>query len=299
MKKGFKSIIAILLSIVFVSAMLPATKVEASSVTVNGGHTSRSNPYIWGSYSQYNSILVVLPQNEDDFWVSVNLPSNSHVFARCSYDNDYEGMRLESLFSTTVLDEQNSSTGVYDADTIIPFLAVKLDNTNSSTRTYLIHVNRGNAYEGIMYFTISMGERYKTGHGTFNFSGTASNSGNNPVSTAGRDSSILTLDLSSSTVIPANAIVTSVSTSGTQSPNQGNVHHMIMPSNPGTWYTSTYSSATSGSYPIVEANNVIVGQRWSFKYNALATAKSTMRSVSISFNWRYDIADTGYHTFGS
>jgi len=46
--------------------------------------------------------------------------------------------------------------------------------------------------------------------------------------------------------IPNGAIVTNVSTSGTQLPSQGDVHHMINPSSIAIWYTSRVSSDTSG-----------------------------------------------------
>ncbi|MBR5799712.1 MAG: hypothetical protein IKY23_06580 [Lachnospiraceae bacterium] len=292
-----RNLIVVMLSVICIIMIIPSTKVEASSVTVYGGHTSMGNAYNWGSYSQYNSILVVLPANENDFWISVNLPSDSHVFARSSYDSDYLGMVLESWTSTSIIESHDSAVSVYDPNTVIPFLAVALDNNGSSTDTYYIHVNRGLNYSGIMYFTISMGERFKTGHGVFPFSGTASNPGNNPFSYSGRDSSVLTLNLSTNNNIPPGAIVTSVSTSGTQSPSQGNVHHMIMPANPGTWYTSNYSSNSSGSYSISVTDEIAVKQVWSFKYNAMATAKSTMKNVQITFDWRYDIANNGYHTF--
>ena len=114
------------------------------------------------------------------------------------------------------------------------------------------------------------------------------------MSASGVDSSVITVNLTSNTSIPNNAIVTSISTSGTQSPSQGNVHHMIMPNSNGVWYTSTVSSASSGSYNISLSDNIPVKQLWSFKYNARATARSTMRSVKLNINFQYDLHDTYY-----
>lgn len=76
-----------------------------------------------------------------------------------------------------------------------------------------------------------MYERIRKGNGTFNFSGTARNSGNLLLSQeliiAGTDSTILSRNLTNDTSIPPNAIVSSVRTKGTQSPSQGNVRHKV------------------------------------------------------------------------
>jgi len=184
-------------------------------------------------------------------------------------------------------------------DTVIPFMAVACDNLTSSSQTYYIHVNRGTC-EGTMYFSLSMNERIKTGRGVFSFSGTASNPGNSSISLSGVDSSVLTLNLANNTTIPPEAIVTSVNTSGTQSPSQGNVHHMVLPATESsTWYTSTVASASSGHYNIDVSDGFQAAQRWQFKYNALATAKSTMKNVKITLEWEYDIANTGYKNIGT
>jgi hypothetical protein len=296
--KGIKKIMAIIFAVVCVIGLLPTMKTEAAIVTVNGGCTTRATAYSWGAYSTTNTITVVLPESEDDFWVAFTLPKDKRVYARCSYSNDNEGMYIEMRNSSNrLLDEKYSSDDVLDMDTVIPFMAVACDNLTSSTQTFYIHVNRGTC-EGTMYFSLSMNERIKTGSGTFTFSGTATNPGNSSISLSGVDSSILSLNLTNNTTIPPEAIVTSVSTSGTQSPSQGNVHHMILPATESSvWYTSTVSSATSGSYTIDSSDGFAARQVWQFKYNALATAKSTMKSVKLTLKWEYDIANTGYKTY--
>lgn len=296
--KGFKKTLSIVLAIICIIGFLPTAKVEASTVTVNGGCTTKANAYSWGAYSTTNTITVVLPETEEDFWVKFTLPKEKRVYARCSYSTENEGMYLEMRNSNNrILDEKYSSDDVLDMDTVIPFMAVACDNLTSSTQTYYIHVNRGTC-EGTMYFSLSMNERIKTGRGVFSFSGTASNPGNSSISLSGVDSSVLTLNLTNNTEIPPEAIVTSVNTSGTQSPSQGNVHHMVLPATESsTWYTSTVTSATSGHYDIDVSDGFQAAQRWQFKYNALATAKSTMKNVKITLEWEYDIANTGYKSY--
>jgi len=73
---------------------------------------------------------------------------------------------------------------------------------------------------------------------------------------------------------------------------------MILPATESeTWYTSIVSSATSGSYNIDVTDGFAARQIWQFKYNALSTAKSTMKNVKLTLEWEYDIANTGYKTY--
>lgn len=113
----------------------------------------------------------------------------------------------------------------------------------------------------------------------------------------GEEFYVVSVNLINDTKIPNKAIVTSISSSGTQSPSQGNVHHMIMPASNSIWYTSTVSSASSGHYNIDVDDGIPVKQKWSFKYNALATAKSTMRNVKLTIGFQYDLHDTDYKTY--
>ena len=192
---------------------------------------------------------------------------------------------------------QTTPNNVYDANTILLFLAILADNNTSSASTYYLHVNRGSC-QGEIYFTLSMGERIKRGHRTFDFSGTAVNSGNTSWNPLGVNSSVLTLNLNNNSNIPPQAIVKSVETSSTMSPSQGNVHHMIRPvNNSGIWYTSESSSAGSGMYNIDEDDGIEVAQSWQFRYNALTTGRSRMRHVKLELEWEYDIQHNGYKNF--
>lgn len=297
--KCIKKIISILLVVVCIIGLIPTLKVEATTTTVAGGHTKKENAYSLGAYSTTNSLTVELPENEKDFWVSFFLPAGKHVYARCSYNENNEGMNIEMENSSGVgLDKKNSPNDVLDKNKVISFMAVKCDNLTSSTQTYYIHVNRGEC-KGKMYFSLSMNERIKKGRGVFSFSGTATNRGNSGLIFSGVDSSVLTLDLRNNTKIPPEAIVTSVTTSGRQYPSQGNVHHMILPASKSnaTWYTSKVTSATSGDYYIDVSDEIKAAQIWKFKYNALASAKSTMEYVKLTLEWEYDIANTGYKSY--
>mgnify|MGYP004504009487 FL=1 len=82
------------LAIVCIIGLFQTAKVEASTVTVNGGYTTRANAYSWGTYSTINTITVVLPEIEEDFWVKFILPKEKRVYARCSYSAEKEGMYI-------------------------------------------------------------------------------------------------------------------------------------------------------------------------------------------------------------
>lgn len=92
--KGIKKILSMVLAIVCIIGLFQTAKVEASTVTVNGGYTTRANAYSWGTYSTINTITVVLPETEEDFWVEFILPKEKRVYARCSYSAENEGMYI-------------------------------------------------------------------------------------------------------------------------------------------------------------------------------------------------------------
>ncbi len=276
-------------------SLFPANNAEAAT-PISGGHTTRATAYNWGAYSNGKSVMATLPAGEDVLWVSFTVPSNSRIYVRCSYDNEYEEMILATANATgNFLDLSDT---VINPNSLIPFLASDINNTVASTQTFYAVVFRPDGFSGDMIISLTLYDRIKTGNGTFNFSGSASNPGNASMSTTGVESGVLSLNLSNNTSIPPNAIVTSVSTTGTQSPNQGNVRHMIAPTNPANiWFTSIVSSSTSGTYNIDISNALPARQTWQFKYNALATAKSTMSNVKLTLKWEYDIAETNYATY--
>ncbi len=306
LKKYFGVMLFSLMLLAGVVLFKPATtayaEVKIATTTppaalVADNYTTIDTAYNWGSYIDGKSTsTVILPANVDVAYFKFTVNSGDKIYTRCSYDSDYEGMYMELYDSTgTKVYSATSPSDVKNPTSAIPFLAVNCDGTRSSQAFY-VKVARGSKYDENqpMYFTLNLYNRIKTGSGTFNFSGTAKNTGNTSLSSSGVNSTILKLDLTGNTNIPSGAIVTSVTTKSVQSPSQGNVHHMIMPAQPGKWYTSKVSSATSGSYNISITDGILVGQVWQFEYNALATGSSTMSSVAINFNWQYDISKNNY-----
>lgn len=252
----------------------------------------------YGNWQYATTDTTILPEYQTDAYYKFTVNSGEKLYVRCSYDNRYQGMSLSLYNSNKVLvDIANSPNDVINPTSVIPFLAVDCDGTSSS-QTFYVRVSRG-TYDPTqkMYFSISFNNRIRTGSGTFSFSGSATNPGNSGLSSSGVNSNILSLNLTNNSNIPRSAIVKSVTTSATQSPNQGNVHHMLMPAQAGVWYTAKVSSATSGSYNISESDGFAAAQVWQFKYNALASKSSTMSNIKLQFNWTYDLRDNNYEIF--
>lgn len=297
LKKIICSMLTLVLMISLGIGVKPESVYAASAIS---GNNTMGTAYNCGSWSSMNSLgTAILYEGEQQSWFRFTVDAGEQIYVRVSSDDEYEGMTVEVRNSTgtTTLDSSSNPNDVIYSTSVTPGLYVNLDNTSSSTGTFYIVVSRGTQFEGDMYFGLSASNRIRTGTATFSFSGTASNAGNSPYSSLGCDSSELVLNLANSTQLPDNAIVTSVTTSGTQSPNQGNVHHMIRPTSSSVWYTSIVSSATSGSYDIDVDNGILAGQIWRFKYNAMATAKSTMKSVKLTIRYQYDLRDTEYRIF--
>lgn len=142
-----------------------------------------------------------------------------------------------------------------------------------------------------MYFTVRVFDRIKSGSGVYDFSGTATNTGNY-IGGPGKDSSIIYANLTNNSTIPSGAKVKSITTIGSQSPVQGNVWHNIQSSQTSTWYTSTISSSSNGSYGITLANNLDVARNWGFKYHTKAVGASTMSNVKATIQYEYDETDS-------
>ncbi|MGG3844610.1 hypothetical protein RI196_02345 [Aeribacillus composti] len=272
----------ILLVLVIFSISSPSF--AASTIT---GNNSFETAYYAGYWKYSNMGTTILPEGEEEAYYKFTANAGERIYVRSSYRNEYEGMKIE-LFNSSK-DPIDRGTNVVNPDSLTPFIFAKADAAANS-QTFYIRVSRGN-YTGDMYFTVSILDRIKSGSGTFPFSGTAVNNGNIYLNPQGVDSSVITMDLTNNLTIPKRAFVKSITTSSTQSPTQGNVLHKIMPEQTGIWYTSTVSSATSGHYPISLQDQLLVAQKWSFKYNAKATGKSTMTNVRATINYEYDVTD--------
>ncbi|MGE6632045.1 hypothetical protein [Bacillus sp. NPDC077027] len=281
-KNIFKHFLLSTLLLVLVVSFVTPNSAEAAITGNNSLGTASSMGY-W-KYSRADT--TILPEGENEAYYQFTINKGERVYVRSSYNNQYTGMKIE------VFNSKFSGTGfrVINPSSITPFIFANTGDVTSASETYFVKVTRG-TYTGDMYFTVSIQDRIKSGNGKFNFTGTATNIGNTSLNFAGVDSSVITMDLTNHTAIPNNAVVKSITTTSTQTPNQGNVTHKLMADQNNVWNNALVSSATSGSYRISLQDQLQVAQKWSFKYNAKATAKSTMTNVYANINYEYDVTE--------
>ncbi|MDX5484330.1 hypothetical protein NJE56_05130 [Bacillus pumilus] len=278
----FKRFLLPALLLVLVTSFFAPNSAEAAITGNNSPNTASSMGY----WKNSRSDTTILPEGENEAYYQFTINKGERVYVRSSYNKQYTGMKIE------VYNSKSSKPGsrVINPDSVTPFIFANTGDVTSTSETYFVKVTRG-TYTGSMYFTVSIQDRIKSGNGTFNFTGAATNLGNTSLNFSGVDSSVITMDLTSNSSIPINAIVKSISTTSTQSPNQGNVTHKLMADENKIWNESVFSSATSGSYRISLEDQLKVAQKWSFKYNAKATARSTMSNVKADIRYEYDVTD--------
>ncbi|MGM0970618.1 MAG: hypothetical protein ACQEWR_18840 [Bacillota bacterium] len=281
-KNIFKRFLLPALLFMLVTSFITPNTAEAAITGNNSPNTASSMGY----WKHSRSDTTILPEGENEAYYQFTINKGERVYVRSSYDKQYTGMKIE-VYNSKNSDERSR---VINPDSVTPFIFANTDDVTSTSETYFVKVTRG-TYTGNMYFTVSIQDRIKSGNGTFNFTGAATNLGNTSLNFSGVDSSVITMDLTSNSSIPINAIVKSISTTSTQSPNQGNVTHKLMADENKIWNESVFSSATSGSYRISLENQLRVAQKWSFKYNAKATARSTMSNVKADIRYEYDVTD--------
>ena len=71
--------------------------------------------------------------------------------------------------------------------------------------------------------------------------------------------------------------------------SQGNTSHYIMSEENKVWHRALANSSTQGNYGITLDDNLSAASIWNFKYNTLATAKSTMKNVKLKIDYEYDV----------
>jgi hypothetical protein len=298
MKKIVRMILSMMIAIACVFTLLPQTQVLAAT-TITDNYT-KDTAYTFGSWSSINSSpTVILDANAQESWFKLTVAGGEHIYIRTSTNKEYVGMKVQVKDSNgvNVGKTKQNPDNIIDSTGVAPGLYIDVDNSSTSSKTFYLVVSRGDSYESSMYFGLSAANRIRTGTGTFAFTGTATNPGNASFNPNGVDSNILSLNLTNNTGIPNGAVATRIGTSGTQSPSQGNVHHMIMPASSNIWYKALAANASSGLYSISLTDNYAAKQVWYYKYNALAGAKSTMKNVSIKVDFQYDMNQTNYQIF--
>ncbi|WP_016936912.1 hypothetical protein [Bacillus siamensis] len=280
------------ISILFVTAIVlsgvlfaPSASASAFQVsTITGNHSfETANPVGYWKYKNIDT--AVLPKGEKESYFTFTANKGERLYVRSSTRSEYKGMSIEIYNKNKVL--VSKGTEVINPDTLLPFIYAITD-AKENNETFYVKVSRG-SYTDDIYFTLSIYDRIKAGSETFAFSGTAENKGNTSLSPNGSDSTVLRLDLTKQTSIPKDAIVKRISTTATQIPSQGNTRHCIMPEENKVWHRALANSSTQGNYGITLDDNLSISSIWNFKYNTLATARSTMKNVKLKIDYEYDV----------
>lgn len=287
-----KCILILFVSVIVLSGALFASSPSASASQKNslqisaitGNHSfETANPVGYWKYKNIDT--AILPKGEKDSYFTFTANKGERLYVRSSTRSEYKGMDIEIYNKNKVL--ISKGTEVINPDTALPFIYANTD-AKENNETFYVKVSRG-SYTDDMYFTLSIYDRIKSGSETFSFSGTAENNGNTSLSPNGSDSTALRLDLTKQTSIPRDATVKRINTTATQTPSQGNTSHYIMSEENKVWHRALANSSTQGNYGITLDDNLTAASIWNFKYNTLATAKSTMKNVKLKIDYEYDV----------
>lgn len=281
MKKKFRFLLSLAIVLLFIPVLNPLT---ASAGNIgNTGNNSFNTALNLSKFS--SSPTTILETGYNEAYYRYNASPGEKVYFDISYQKNYGNMTV--ILYDKYQNEITRSSKVINSNSLTPFIFVTADATSSSDVFY-IKITRDPSYIGNMYFSASVSDRIKSGNKEVSFGGTAS-VGSGSVNLQGRDSSVITVDLTKDTSIPKEAIVKNITTAGSQSPNQGNVTHKLMSNENQVWNTSVVSSSSSGHYNISLQNNLQVASVWSFKYHVLSPAASTMRNVKANIDYEYDV----------
>ncbi|KNX35727.1 MULTISPECIES: hypothetical protein [Bacillus amyloliquefaciens group] len=287
-----KCILILFVSVIVLSGAMFASSPSASASQKNslqisaitGNHSfETANPVGYWKYKNIDT--AILPKGEKESYFTLTANKGERLYVRSSTRSEYKGMDIEIYNKNKVL--ISKGTEVINPDTALPFIYANTD-AKENNETFYVKVSRG-SYTDDIYFTLSIYDRIKSGSETFSFSDTAENKGNTSLSPNGSDSTVLRLDLTKQTSIPRDATVKRINTTATQTPSQGNTSHYIMSEENKVWHRALANSSTQGNYGITLDDNLSAASIWNFKYNTLATAKSTMKNVKLKIDYEYDV----------
>lgn len=281
LKKVFASLFVLVL--LFTNVIVAQAEIDPEHVII--GNNTPDTAYNIGHWEYKDIKTCGIDEKKEEAWFKFSMSPDQQIYVACSGINAYNGI-IFTLYDANTMEKVMSVSQIADPSSFIKFLAVKADGFRSTS--YFLKVERGN-YVGDILFSLKFADRMKDATKTFKFPGTAQNKGNVDISLSGVDSSVITVDLSGESSIPNDAVVKRVETSSSMYPSQGNVRHMLMPKTTSTWYESRFYSAESGYYYIDSSYKIPVKQIWSFKYNAKASAKSTMSNVTLRVSYIYDM----------
>lgn len=288
-KFGFKPLLKFILVMFFGFVFSTSAFGADDGIT---GNNSFNTAHSIGYWEYHPSTVAKLVANQNDAYFSFRINAGDRVYVRSSLGQEYlnSGVNLQ-IFNSNQSPKTSIKTTVTNPSTNSPFIFQNIDG-ESASQTFYIKVNRGN-YVGDIVFSVSVNKRIYSSNATFDFTGTASNSGNaNPLNNPnGVDSSVISMNLTNKTTIPTGAIVKSITTAGTVSPSKTGLIHKVSSNQNNIWYAS---SVVGSDYNITVNNGLEVKRIWSFKYNQKSTGASNMTKVKATIHYEYDITENNF-----
>lgn len=277
----FKNTFKLLLKSILVVFLGFAFSINAFAGGIIEENDSFEKAYSIGSWEYHESLIGKLATGTNEAYFTFMANSSDKV-----YIQTWSGLSIE------IFNSYHQPVGINSDDVEYPtsFPYAKVDAT-SSYQTFYIKISRTTT-TGNTYYSLNINNRIKSTTDTFDFIGTAYNSGNtnyfsNPL---GVDSNIVSMDLINSS-IPLKAVIKSITTSSHINTNLSGVYHKIYPTSKGIWYKSIVGSPKRGFYDIDLSNKLEVSQIWNFKYNFKGTSSSTMSNIKATIQYEYDVTD--------
>jgi len=284
----FYTVICCVIAMVLLSTALPFVA-SATIIHVDAASTV-GNPYPTGTWGIYNSYLVEYQDDADIAYLKFNATAGDRLAVLVTEKSIVPSRNNCEVKVTGPSGSPppwyTDQIVYYNGNSLFPYYILRIDA--SKTGSYEIEIKRTSNIGDYGNLTVSFEPRMASTTTTISVPGTASNPGNSGLSLNGVNSSVISVNLTSNSAIPNDAVVKSIETTGTQTPSQGNVRHHLKPNSSASWFESTVSSNSSGKYNISIANGFAVKQNWEFRYNAMATAASTMKSVNLKITYEYD-----------
>lgn len=263
-------------------------------------YTTLNTAYDFGNWEDsYSKMPAVVPVGQGTAYYKFSIDPEDRVYASIILTSSDDGTLIAFLndsgevmdygFSGSASLPNTPAVGkIKYGSNGLSKLVVNINGTQTNGVAYL-QVTKLNPKSLSSGGTPSIDTRIHKGHGTFSFSGTASNSGNST-------SSVLYLDLTNNSSIPPYAVVDEINTTSDISYSVGGVRHQINPGGAG-WLSSVYTSAEDGMFRIGTQYNIQAKQPWQFRYTQTALKSTKMSRVKMQIDWEYDIRHTNYELF--
>ncbi|MCX7749651.1 MAG: PPC domain-containing protein [Clostridia bacterium] len=228
---------------------------------------------ILGTWSQYNSVMGVLPDTQD-----------TDFYRFYAYQGDRLAVKLSSMEVGNNLDLY-----IYDSNFQLVGLSTRVSNADEIVRidvpasdNYYIQVIpvaiSGSTPE---YYWLNFYNRIKTGSYTASLTPSSISSPG-----AGTVSPIASVNLTNNTSIPNGAIVKRVQAQGTISPSLGNTFRQVLNADQNIWHTTSSGGTIFTS--ITLNNQLPVKTTWNVRYYSLAYSRSTWSYPKLLIDYEYD-----------